>query len=115
MPRLTKPFIDGLRRPERGQLIVRDDEQPGFGVRLTPNHISYVAEGRLLGRSKRITIGAYCDSSVEESRAEAKRILAEMAAGVHPNTLINMFFMEGIATGFSSPQRLQAAINEPLK
>lgn len=84
MPKLTKPFIDNLQRPQRGQLIVRDVAQPGFGVRLTPKSTSYVAEGRMNGKSKRVTIGGYTEMSVEDARSEAKRILAEMASGGQP-------------------------------
>ncbi|MBX9569041.1 MAG: integrase arm-type DNA-binding domain-containing protein [Candidatus Obscuribacterales bacterium] len=82
MPKLTKAFIESLSRPERGQLIVRDEVLPGFGVRLTPNCISFVAEGRMAGKAKRLTVGKFPQLSVEDARSEAREILIDMAAGV---------------------------------
>ncbi len=51
-------------------------------MRLTPNCISFVAEGRMAGKAKRLTVGKFPQLSVEDARSEAREILIDMAAGV---------------------------------
>jgi hypothetical protein len=57
MPRLTAKFIETeVQRPEVGQLIIRDDELKGFGLRITKHCMSFIAERKLHGKACRVTL-----------------------------------------------------------
>ena len=48
MPRISQKFIDRkVRRPDHGQVIYRDDELIGFGLRVTRGSMSYIVECRV--------------------------------------------------------------------
>ena len=47
MPKLTKSFVKSISFPERGQIIIRDDQLPGFGLRVTPGSKTYIVEARV--------------------------------------------------------------------
>lgn len=85
MPKITARFIaTEVSFPDRGQLILRDTELKGFGVRVTEGTMSYIAECRVNGRPRRITIGR-CDLlTPEEARKEARKILGQMSGGYIP-------------------------------
>ncbi|HEY9778280.1 MAG TPA: integrase arm-type DNA-binding domain-containing protein [Planktothrix sp.] len=72
-------MIDTRKRPEKGQLIVRDDELTGFGVRFTPKSASYIVECRLNGINKRLTVGKTDRMTLEEARAKGRELLSKMA------------------------------------
>jgi hypothetical protein len=53
MPKISQKFIDRkIRRPDVGQVIYRDDELIGFGLRVTRGSMSYIVEGRVNGINK---------------------------------------------------------------
>jgi integrase len=61
------------------------DDLPGFGLRLRGNdHRAWVAQYRIHGRSRRLTIALFKKFSAEQARLEAKRIFAEVALGRDP-------------------------------
>lgn len=57
MPKLTKSFVKSIPYPERGQIIFRDDQMPGFGLRVTPGSKTYIVEARVNGVARRLTLG----------------------------------------------------------
>ncbi|HEY9684032.1 MAG TPA: integrase family protein [Oculatellaceae cyanobacterium] len=76
MPKITAKFIEsGITFPTTGQLIIRDDELKGFGLRVTKGRVAFVAERRVNGRFKRITIGHYKAMTADEARRQARQIL----------------------------------------
>lgn len=87
MPKLTKKFIEAQPMPESGQLILRDDELKGFGVRLTPGCKSWIVEGRINGHHKRITIGRVGSITSVQAREQAKKLIADITMGVDPVAL----------------------------
>jgi hypothetical protein len=85
MPKLTKRFIESkIRQPNHGQIIYRDSELRGFGLRVTRGSMSYVVECRINGVSRRITIGPHGPLTPEFARREAQKLLAEMTIGRDP-------------------------------
>jgi hypothetical protein len=74
MPKITAKFIDKeVMVPEHGQVILRDTALRGFGLRVTKGSMSYIAECRVNGRPRRVTIGR-CDLlTPEEARKEARK------------------------------------------
>jgi Arm DNA-binding domain len=84
MPNITKKAIDTGKRPAKGQTFVWDTALIGFGMRLTPGAVSFIAESRIQGVKRRMTIGRYPVMSVEEAREKAREFLSLMANGVDP-------------------------------
>lgn len=85
MPRISQKFIERkIRRPESGQVIYRDDELVGFGLRVTRGSMSYIVECRVNGINRRITIGPHGRFDPDTARAEAKSLLATMTRGKDP-------------------------------
>jgi integrase len=85
MPKLTQKVIEKLEAPDKGQKLVWDTELRGFGVRLTPGSKSFIAQGRIKGRDKRVKIAACSTFSADEARKKARSYLQDMANGVDPN------------------------------
>src|SRR5271168_4884237 len=85
MGTITKSRVDLLAVPTNGQVFYRDDEIPGFAVRVTSSgQKSFVFEGRVRGRVRRVTIGKYPWLTVPLARKEAIRIKSEIAQGRDP-------------------------------
>jgi integrase len=82
--KLTRTFVETQVCPERGQIIIRDTEIKGLGLRLTPNCKSFIVERRVNGTQHRVTLEHFPSLSVEAARKEAQRLLSDMAAGVDP-------------------------------
>ena len=74
MPKLTQRISDTTIAPASGQLIIRDEELKGFGLRITPQKRTYIVDSRVNGVRRRVTIGR-CDLlSLEEARLKARQI-----------------------------------------
>jgi integrase len=85
MPKLTKKFIESkIQPPEHAQIIYRDSELRGFALRVTKGSMSYVAECRVNGARRRITIGPHGPLTPELARKEAQKLLAMMTTGHDP-------------------------------
>ncbi|HEY9786659.1 MAG TPA: Arm DNA-binding domain-containing protein [Candidatus Obscuribacterales bacterium] len=85
MPRISQKFIERrVRRPMTGQIIYRDDELIGFGLRVTRGSMSYIVECRVNGINRRITIGPHGRFDPDSARAEARKLLATMTLGRDP-------------------------------
>jgi integrase len=83
--RLTKRTIEALPPLRSGQVIYRDEELTGFGLRVGSKAKTFFAEGQVRRRTIRVTIGRYPLISPEEARRLAFEQLAGMARGVDLN------------------------------
>ena len=84
MAKLTKRLIEASPCPSRGQTFIRDDELPGFALRLTPGRKTFIVEKRLQKRLYRVTIGAYGAYTVEQARYQGQALLREIFTGGDP-------------------------------
>lgn len=82
--RLTRRTVDDIPYPQRGQAIYRDTMLPGFGVRVGAKSKTYIVEGQVNRRTKRVTIGRTDLFPPETARRKALVVLGEMADGVDP-------------------------------
>ncbi len=58
MPNITKAIVEHAKAPQAGQTFIRDDQLVGFALRITAAGVrSFVWEGRIRGRVRRLTIG----------------------------------------------------------
>src|SRR5712691_2562134 len=113
--KITKRVVDGAE-PREATFLVRDTEVKGFVLVVTPAGAkSYAVDYRAgSGRGspkRRLTIGKHGSPwTPETARPEAKRLLAEVAAGRDPATvrqedrkaltfagLIDLYFSEGVS------------------
>ncbi len=84
--KLTQRLVDGIEPPQSGQKFIRDNELTGFALRITASGAkSFIWEGRVHGRPRRITIGVYPALSVFLARREAIKIRAAIAEGRNPS------------------------------
>lgn len=71
--------------PESGYSLHWDDDLRGFGIRVTPTgKISYIAQARVNGKERRITLGRHGTITADKARSKAKTKLGTMADGVDP-------------------------------
>ena len=89
MPRLTMRFVESLSfDPEKGKIqYYRDDQIQGFGLMVRERSMTYFAEKRVNGVSKRVMIGKHPLWSPEKARNDAMGILAGMAHGQDPTKM----------------------------
>jgi len=84
--KLKQRTVDAAKPPKTGQTFIRDGERTGVALRITANGAkSFVWEGRVLGRPRRITIGSYPAFTVIAARREALKIQAAVAQGRDPS------------------------------
>lgn len=86
MPKLTKRLVES-RRPESADVVIWDDELPGFGLRVKPSgRKSYLIQYRRRSDhvSRRLTIGAHGIYTTEAARGKARRLLQAVRDGQDP-------------------------------
>ena len=82
--RLTQAFVHGQAANGRDRIIF-DSQVPGLGLRITPTGTRiFIAQGRVAGRKRRITVGFADRMPLSEARTEALQLLAVMRRGVDP-------------------------------
>jgi integrase len=82
--RLTQAFVD-TAVAGGGDRIIFDSQLPGLGLRITPSGTRiFVAQARVGGRKRRVTVGLATDMTLAQARAEALQTLAAMRNGVDP-------------------------------
>src|SRR6266446_6030088 len=85
MPKLTKSIVDRAEVPPKGQAFVWCSEDRGFGVRINASGSrTFIAQGRINGKERRVSIGRPGVFSVDQARAQARELLRGMRLGVDP-------------------------------
>ena len=90
MPKLTEPTIQKAKCPAEGQVFLRDTHKNshGLALRLTSGSRTWVWEGRVKGRVRRITLGPYPAISLPQARQRSLEIAAAVARGEDPAAAI---------------------------
>lgn len=70
--------------PERGQDFMWDTRCPGLGLRATKRSKSYIFQGRVEGRSLRMTIGPTAVWDIAQAREEAAKLAQLVNRGIDP-------------------------------
>jgi len=68
--------------PEKDQFFLRDTLQPGLALRITHGSKSFIVEGWVNGRSRRVTLGKVTALSLKQARKLARQTLGKWASGV---------------------------------
>ena len=79
--RLTKRKIDAITLPKIGERILRDQDLPGFALRVTKGAKTFIVEKRINGRLHKVTVGSYGAFTVTKAREEARDILGKLSRG----------------------------------
>ena len=83
--KITNTSIRKIEPPDKGYRVFYDEKLQGFGIRVTASGVrSYVAEDRVNGKTRRVTLGRHGTITADQARARAKTKLAEMSAGTDP-------------------------------
>jgi integrase len=83
--KFTKTSVEGLKLPNAGErYLVWDSELPGFGLRVTPSGIMYIAQARVGGTSRRVSLGRHGVLTLHEARTRARKELSAMLEGKDP-------------------------------
>lgn len=86
--KLTPGRIESAACPEgKQQIIVRDAEQPGLGLRVTAGSKSFIFQGKLAGRVIRMTLGDVQTLTLSEARDKAAELRAIIRAGRDPRVV----------------------------
>jgi integrase len=81
--RLTTAVVAAL--PVDGKDRLMFEPGAGFGVRVTPNGTKlFIAQARVGGRPRRVSVGVFPDMPVAKAREAAKDALADLKAGKDP-------------------------------
>lgn len=71
--------------PDKGTALYWDDKLPGFGLRVSAGGVrAYIAQARVNGKSRRVTIGKHGVFTPAQARKEARGLLGEMSKGNDP-------------------------------
>ncbi|WP_417832555.1 tyrosine-type recombinase/integrase [Terasakiella sp.] len=83
--KLTKSLLRDLHTKDK-DLLVWDDGQPGFGIRVKANGTkTFMIQYRnQFGRMRRYSIGRLGDITLDQARKEARRLKSEIALGGDP-------------------------------
>jgi integrase len=82
--RLTQSFVDAQAADGRDRIIF-DRQIPGLGLRITPTGTRiFIAQGRVAGRKRRVTVGFADRMPLSQARTEALQTLAAMRQGADP-------------------------------
>jgi integrase len=84
--RFTKPAIAGLAlQPGKAELIVFDDDLPGFGIRLRAGgKRTWVVQYRVGRKQRRLTLGSTAAIALDQARSEARKTLAKVHLAQDP-------------------------------
>ena len=83
---ITASTVKRVNPPDSGYELHWDDKLKGFGLRVTKTGaVSFVAEGRVRGRSRRVTLGRLGTITADQARQRAKTMLGKMSDGIDPN------------------------------
>lgn len=97
MAKLNKTYIDKLTPPASGYELHWDEQDRGFGLRVTKDgKRTYVVQGRVNGKEARISIGPHGVFTADQAREVAREHLRSMRQGVDPRTVAKERAAEGV-------------------
>lgn len=83
---LTDAKILAIRRPENGQVEVRDKSVPGLRIRVGASGArTFVLRKTVAGRYRNITLGRYCERfGLAEARKKARQLISDIELDADP-------------------------------
>lgn len=104
--RLTAGRVKEFQCPaDKPQVFLWDSDAPGFALRATMGAKAYIFQGRLAGKSIRITIGDINAWGIDDARQEARRLQLRIDQGRDPRV------MKAEATAADAAKAAQAVLS----
>lgn len=112
-------ILDNLPSPEKGFDVVQDLSEPRLRMYITQRGVkSFFVRKRINGRDKRIIIGKYPDTDIEEARAKVGEILNEVVKKIPVRRkkilfkdFVNLYLEKKVCRMEDSLNKLKRAIN----
>lgn len=116
-------ILDNLPSPEKGFDVVQDLSEPRLRMYITERGVkSFFVRKRINGNDKRIIIGKYPDTDIEEARAKVSEILNEAVKKVPVRRkkisfkdFVDLYLEKKVCRGEDSLNKLKRAINLHFK
>lgn len=84
--KLSKSTVDKIPTAPKGKVVFYfDSDLKGFGLRVSGETKTFIAQARVNGNKVRCKLGRYGVVTPEQARKLAIKTLAELASGVNPN------------------------------
>ena len=83
--KLTKKWID--KEPLCSDIVWWDTETQGLGLRITKTKKVFIAQARVKGKTRKVTLGQYGHLTLFQAREMAKDELGKMAQGIDPSAV----------------------------
>ena len=83
--KIIKGTVDKLAHPPEGQKLFMDEALKGFGVLVSANTKTYVAQRDIGGRTVRVTLGRHGVITTAQAKREAEEAIGLMRRGINPN------------------------------
>ena len=83
--KIIKGTVDKLAHPPKGQKLFMDEALKGFGVLVSANTKTYVAQRDIGGRTVRVTLGRHGVITTAQAKREAEEAIGLMRRGINPN------------------------------
>lgn len=83
--KIIKGTVDRLAHPPKGQKLFMDEALKGFGVLVSANTKTYVAQRDIGGRTVRVTLGRHGVITTAQAKREAEEAIGLMRRGINPN------------------------------
>lgn len=115
--KLTKSEIDKLPFAEHGkQITIHDTILPGFALRIGATSKTFIVFKRIAhGKPKRVTLGKYGHLTVDQARAMAQNVLADLSNGVDVNAQRKAAKVEAQKAEQSNAETLRWLLDEYKK
>lgn len=116
-------ILDSLPAPESGFDVVQDLSEPRLRMYITQRGVkSFFVRKRINGRDKRIIIGKYPETDIEEARAKVNEVLNDAAKKIPTRRkkisfkdFVDIYLERKVRRGEDSLNKLKRAVNLHLK
>lgn len=116
-------ILDSLPAPESGFDVVQDLSEPRLRMYITQRGVkSFFVRKRINGRDKRIIIGKYPETDIEEARAKVNEVLNDAAKKIPTRRkkisfkdFVDIYLEHKVRRGEDSLNKLKRAVNLHLK
>ena len=116
-------ILDSLPAPETGFDVVQDLSEPRLRMYITQRGVkSFFVRKRVKGRDKRIIIGKYPETDIEDARAKVSEILNEVSKKIPTRRkrvsfkyFVDLYLNRKVRRGEDSLVKLKRAINMHFK
>lgn len=79
--RIIQENVRRIEKPVGKPVFYWDEKDKGFGIKANPSNLTYIAEARVNGKTRRVKIGTYPVLTPDEARKRARVCIATLSVG----------------------------------